>query len=244
MGRGSSQPPGPRRGEACLMRDAEDCVGACQDPADAERFDQELGDRLGTCGLERSAAKTRAIPCTRQQAPGPTSFDVLGLECRGGQDRAGTPPPHAPDGAPALANLAQAGARRVPGTGPLQAEGRVQGGQRHGARGRPRRWRQRALGQPACVLHLGDASPVHRAQSPPPAAERYVDWVSGPLAPLPGRAPSPRRPSASESGHGACLGRRAEASMPEEPGAGTPHAGSCAGDDGLSNRTSYKVAVS
>jgi RNA-directed DNA polymerase len=79
------------RGEACLIRDAADCVGAVQHQVDAARFDQELGQRLRTCGLEVSADQTRGIPFSRHQAPGPTSFDVLGVEFRWGQDRTGKP---------------------------------------------------------------------------------------------------------------------------------------------------------
>ena len=78
-------------GDACLMRDADEFVGAFQDQADAERFYRELGQRLGKFGLERSADKTRVMPCTRQQVPGKTRFDLLGFECRWGRDRAGKP---------------------------------------------------------------------------------------------------------------------------------------------------------
>jgi len=79
------------RGEAGLIRDADDFGGAFQYQADAERFSQELGQRLGKVGLEMSADKPRVMPFTRQQAPGNTGFDFLGLEFRWGQDRAGRP---------------------------------------------------------------------------------------------------------------------------------------------------------
>lgn len=78
-------------GDACLMRDADDGGGACQSQADAERCYQEVGQRLGQFGPEVSPAKTRVIPLTWQQGPGPTSVDVLGFEFRWGRDRAGTP---------------------------------------------------------------------------------------------------------------------------------------------------------
>jgi hypothetical protein len=78
-------------GEACLIRDADAFVGAFQYQADAERFYRELGQRLGKVGLELSPDQTRVIPCTRQQAPGDTSFDCLGCEFRWGRDRAGKP---------------------------------------------------------------------------------------------------------------------------------------------------------
>jgi RNA-directed DNA polymerase len=79
------------RGEAGLMRYADDCVCAFQDQADAERFYQEVGHRLGKFGLGLSADKTWVLPFTRQQAPGHTSFDFLGCEFRWGRDRAGKP---------------------------------------------------------------------------------------------------------------------------------------------------------
>ena len=70
------------RGEACLIRYADDFVCAVEYQADAERFYRELGQRLGKFGLERAASKTRVIPFTRQQVPGHTSFDFLGFEFR------------------------------------------------------------------------------------------------------------------------------------------------------------------
>jgi RNA-directed DNA polymerase len=78
-------------GEACLIRYADDFVCAFRYQADAERFYRELGQRLGKVGLELSPDKTRVIPCTRQQVPGHTSFDLLGFEFRWGRDRAGKP---------------------------------------------------------------------------------------------------------------------------------------------------------
>jgi RNA-directed DNA polymerase len=79
------------RGEACLRRDADNGVCARASQADAERFDQEVGPRLSTFGLERSADKTRVIPFTRPQVPGDISVDGLGVACRWGPDRAGQP---------------------------------------------------------------------------------------------------------------------------------------------------------
>jgi hypothetical protein len=79
------------RGEACLLRDADDDVAAFQDQADAEHFYRELGPRLGKVGLEVAPDKTRVIPFSGQQARGRTSVDCLGFECRGGTNRAGNP---------------------------------------------------------------------------------------------------------------------------------------------------------
>jgi RNA-directed DNA polymerase len=77
------------RGEACLIRFADDFVAAFEYQADAERFYSELGQRLGKFGLELSAEKTRIIPFQRGQSE--TSFDFLGFEYRWGKDRAGNP---------------------------------------------------------------------------------------------------------------------------------------------------------
>lgn len=79
------------RGEACLIRDADDFVCAVQNQGDAERFYQEWGQRLGQFGLEVSADKTRVIPCSRHRVPGHPSCDVLGVEFRWGTDRGGKP---------------------------------------------------------------------------------------------------------------------------------------------------------
>lgn len=75
------------RGDVCLMRYADDCVCACADHAEAERFDNVRGQRLETCGLERSGAKPRIIPCSRHRQAGKTSFAVLRCELRGGTAR-------------------------------------------------------------------------------------------------------------------------------------------------------------
>ncbi|MGH2609848.1 MAG: hypothetical protein ACRDHF_12285 [Tepidiformaceae bacterium] len=80
------------RGEAGLIRDADEVVCALQNQVDAERFDQAWGQRRSKFGLAVSAAKTRGIPCSRPQAPGHPSVDLLGVELRWGQDRPSTPP--------------------------------------------------------------------------------------------------------------------------------------------------------
>jgi RNA-directed DNA polymerase len=79
------------RGEACLIRYADDFVCAFQYQAEAERFYQELGERLGKFGLELSADKTRVISFSQHHALGKTGFDFLGFEFRWGKDRAGKP---------------------------------------------------------------------------------------------------------------------------------------------------------
>jgi len=75
------------RGEACLIRYADDFVCAFEEQADAERFYNVLGQRLGKFGLELSAAKTRIIPFSRDRLAGKTSFEFLGCEFRWGKDR-------------------------------------------------------------------------------------------------------------------------------------------------------------
>ena len=77
------------RGEACLIRYADDFVCAFENQADAERFYNVLGQRLEKFGLELSGAKTRIIPFSRHRQAGKTSFEFLGFECRWGKDRKG-----------------------------------------------------------------------------------------------------------------------------------------------------------
>jgi group II intron reverse transcriptase/maturase len=78
-------------GEACLIRFADDFVCAFEHQADAERFYDALGKRLGKFGLQLSAEKMRVIPFSKEITPGKTSFDFLGFEFRWGEDRAGKP---------------------------------------------------------------------------------------------------------------------------------------------------------
>jgi RNA-directed DNA polymerase len=77
------------RGEAGLIRDADDFVCAFANQADAERFYHVLGPRLETFGLELSGAKTRIIPFSRHRQAGKTSVELLGCEFRWGKDRKG-----------------------------------------------------------------------------------------------------------------------------------------------------------
>ncbi len=79
----------PWRGEACLIRYAADVVCAFEEQADAERFDNVLGQRREKCGRELSAAKTRRIPLQRYRRAGQTSCAFLGCEFRWGKDRKG-----------------------------------------------------------------------------------------------------------------------------------------------------------
>jgi len=77
------------RGEACLLRYADDYICAFEDQAEAERFYAALGPRLEKFGLTLAAEKTRILPFRRQQPTGQGSFEFLGFEFRWGWDRAG-----------------------------------------------------------------------------------------------------------------------------------------------------------
>jgi group II intron reverse transcriptase/maturase len=79
------------RGEACLIRYADDFVCAFQYQADAERFYRALGKRLGKFGLEMAAEKTRVIPFHRDPPARKSRFDFLGFEFYWGKDRGGRP---------------------------------------------------------------------------------------------------------------------------------------------------------
>ena len=76
------------RGEACLIRYADDFVCAFERKDDAERFYRVLGKRLERFGLELSAEKTRVIVFDRGQSE-QEGFEFLGFEFRWGQDRQG-----------------------------------------------------------------------------------------------------------------------------------------------------------
>ncbi|NOT53662.1 MAG: group II intron reverse transcriptase/maturase [Deltaproteobacteria bacterium] len=77
------------RGEACLLRYADDYVCAFEYQEEAERFYAALGPRLEKFGLTLAVEKTRILPFSRQQPPGQSSFEFLGFEFRWGWDRAG-----------------------------------------------------------------------------------------------------------------------------------------------------------
>jgi RNA-directed DNA polymerase len=78
------------RGQAYLIRFADDFVCAFEYEEDAQRFYEVLGKRLGKFGLELSAEKTQIIPF-RAKALEKPSFDFLGFEFRWGLDRKGKP---------------------------------------------------------------------------------------------------------------------------------------------------------
>jgi len=79
------------RGEACLIRYADDFVCAFQYQEDAQRFYRVLGKRLGKFGLEVAAEKTRVILIDRDPPSGKSGFEFLGFEFYWGKDRGGRP---------------------------------------------------------------------------------------------------------------------------------------------------------
>jgi len=78
------------RGEACLIRYADDAVCAFEHAQEAGRFLLELEARLAKFGLKLSATKTRRLAFSRENG-GRESFDFLGFEFRWGRDRQGRP---------------------------------------------------------------------------------------------------------------------------------------------------------
>jgi group II intron reverse transcriptase/maturase len=78
------------RGEACLIRYADDAVCAFEHAQEADRFLLELEARLAKFGLKLSPTKTRRLAFSREGG-GRASFDFLGFEFRWGRDRQGRP---------------------------------------------------------------------------------------------------------------------------------------------------------
>ena len=78
------------RGEACLIRYADDAVCAFQHAEEADRFLRDLEARLSKFGLKLSSTKTRRLAFSRW-GDGREAFDFLGFEFRWGRDRQGRP---------------------------------------------------------------------------------------------------------------------------------------------------------
>ena len=77
------------RGEACLIRYADDYICAFEYKEEAERFYERLQDRLKGYGLELSEEKTKIISFNRDKDKGTSRFDFLGFEFYWGTDRKG-----------------------------------------------------------------------------------------------------------------------------------------------------------
>ena len=96
------------RGEAGLIRYADDVVCAFEQPEEAERFYKALGQRLGTCGLERSAAKTR-VHLVASATPGSEDqLRVFGVRVSLGEGSGGERPSQPPDRADDATELPEA----------------------------------------------------------------------------------------------------------------------------------------
>jgi RNA-directed DNA polymerase len=78
------------RGEACLIRYADDFVCAFEHAEEADRFLTDLEARMEKFGLRLSPTKTRRVEFPRT-GDGQASFDFLGFEYRWGCDRQGRP---------------------------------------------------------------------------------------------------------------------------------------------------------
>lgn len=79
------------RGQAYLMRFADDFVGAFQCRDDAERFLRELQERLGKFGLQVAEDKTRLLRFSRFELEPNEAFGFLGFEFRWVKSRHGKP---------------------------------------------------------------------------------------------------------------------------------------------------------
>lgn len=79
------------KGDAMLMRFADDFVCCFQYREDERRFSKVLGNRLGKFELELSAEKTQVIKFTRFETENNNSFIFLGFEFRWGSSRTGKP---------------------------------------------------------------------------------------------------------------------------------------------------------
>jgi RNA-directed DNA polymerase len=77
------------RGEACLIRYADDFVAGFENEREASQFYKALGKRLEKYGLELAPDKTRVMTFKRTDKSGANRFDFLGFEFHWGRDRAG-----------------------------------------------------------------------------------------------------------------------------------------------------------
>ena len=79
------------RGEAFLIRYADDFVCGFQHEEEAQTFYKALEFRLEKYGLQLAADKTRVIGFSRKEKPGSSRFDFLGFEFLWGRDREDRP---------------------------------------------------------------------------------------------------------------------------------------------------------
>jgi RNA-directed DNA polymerase len=79
------------RGQAMVVRYADDFVCAFQYESDARWFYEQLPQRLGKFGLTLAAEKTRILRFSRFEPTGKNRFEFLGFEFRWGRSRKGKP---------------------------------------------------------------------------------------------------------------------------------------------------------
>jgi len=79
------------KGEALMVRYADDFVAAFQYEAEAKEFYSMLSERLKKFGLELSAEKTRILPFSRIRPFAKDYFEFLGFEFRWGLDQGRKP---------------------------------------------------------------------------------------------------------------------------------------------------------
>ena len=77
------------RGQACIMRYADDFVCGFEHRQEAEHFVRSLSQRLGKFGLEVAPEKTRTLPFSRFKPEPNDSFEFLGFEFRWVKRRTG-----------------------------------------------------------------------------------------------------------------------------------------------------------
>jgi RNA-directed DNA polymerase len=77
------------RGEACMIRYADDCIWAFEREEEAVRFCQELKERVGKFGLELSEEKSKMVRFDRDR--GQQRFEFLGFQFYWSRDRNGRP---------------------------------------------------------------------------------------------------------------------------------------------------------
>jgi RNA-directed DNA polymerase len=217
------------RGEACRSRYADDFVCAFERPAAAERVYALLGQRLGQFGLELSADKTRVRPVSRHPPAPQSSCACLGFECRWDKDRVGKAPVTRRTARQKLRNSLKRFTQwcrenRHLRLGVLLARRNAQrrGYDHDDGVARP-------FCQPQAVLLPGPGDPEEVAQSASPTAPRQRGGRYRTAGALQDRPTTDRWATQDQDGHFEGIGRIADASLPEEPGAGTLHAGICAG---------------
>ena len=203
---------------------------AFEDQADAERFYNVLGQRLEKFGLELSAAKTRIIPFSRHRAGRENQLRVSGVRVSVGQGSPGERSPQAPHGPQETpdrsASASPRGARRTDTSGCQYSFKRLNAKLRgyynyygvHGNAASLKEFFNSAMRILLKWLNRRSQRHSYTWQGYTAVLERFQSCPT-----------TDRWTTKDEAGNPRDLSRPAEASIPEEPGAGMPHAGICAG---------------